>query len=398
MSQAPAAVVWTSDYLSYKLSEDHPLDPIRLDLTMRLSRGLGLLDGVETIRPQAATDDDLLRIHTPAYLAAVKGAPTQLQAVNHGLGTEDNPIFEHMHESSALLTGGSLAAAREIAAGRTRRAVSLGGGLHHAMADAASGFCVYNDPAIAISWLLDHGYDRIAYVDVDVHHGDGVQAAFVHDPRVLTLSLHQHPATLWPGTGWPQEVGRGEAAGSTVNLPLMPGTDDQSWLRAFHAVVPGVLRAFRPQVLVTQCGVDTHREDPLADLRLSVDGHRAIFQALRALAEETAEGRWLAMGGGGYGLLRVVPRSWTHLLAAVLDRDVAVERQVPADWTAHVATLSPQVPVPTTMGDGTDVTHQPWDGVAASGDPATTKVDTMIRDTRRAVFPLLGLDPEDPRD
>jgi len=398
MTSTPAAVVWTTDYQSYRLGDDHPLDPIRLDLTMRLANGLGLLEGVETLTPGPAPEAELLRVHTPGYLAAVKGAPAQRHAVGHGLGTEDNPIFERMHEASALLTGGTLAAAQEIAAGHTLRAVSIGGGLHHAMADSASGFCVYNDPAIAISWLLDHGFDRIAYVDVDVHHGDGVQAAFVHDPRVLTVSLHQHPATLWPGTGWAHEVGAGAAAGTVVNLPLMPGTGDQSWLRAFHAVVPGVVRAFRPQVLVTQCGVDTHCEDPLADLLLSVDGHRAIFQALRALAEETAEGRWLAVGGGGYGLLRVVPRSWTHLLAAMLDRDVDVSTLVPSDWRAHVASLAPRVQVPTTMGDGREPSFAPWDGVAANLDPAMAKVDAMIRDTRRAVYPLVGLDPEDPRD
>ena len=149
-------------------------------------------------------------------------------------------------------------AAREIAEGRADRAVNIAGGRHHAMPDRASGFCVYNDCAVAISWLLDHGFDRIAYVDVDVHHGDGVQAAFYHDPRVLTISLHQHPLTLWPGTGWPAEYGEGAAAGSAVNVALPPGTADAGWLRAFHAVVPSLLTAFRPQLLVTQCGADTH--------------------------------------------------------------------------------------------------------------------------------------------
>lgn len=395
---AAPAVIWTQDYLSYRLSADHPLDPIRLDLTMRLARACGVLDGVETLTPHVAPDAELLRIHTPGYLAAVKGAPGQLQAVGHGLGSDDNPIFERMHEASALLTGGSLAAAAEIAAGRTRRAVTLGGGLHHAMADSASGFCVYNDAAVAIAWLLDHGFDRIAYVDVDVHHGDGVQAAFAHDPRVLTVSVHQHPATLWPSTGWSHEVGTGDAGGSVVNLPLMPGTSDAAWLRAFHAVVPAAVRAHRPQVLVTQCGVDTHAEDPLADLRLTVEGHRAAFTALRALAEETAEGRWLALGGGGYGLLRVVPRSWTHLLAAVLDRDLDPTTAVPAAWSEHVATLGPQVPVPTTMGDGGDVAYEPWGGAGDGASPAAAAVDPAIVATRRAVWPLLGLDPDDPRD
>jgi acetoin utilization protein AcuC len=397
--QAAASVVWTQDYLGYQLSADHPLDPVRLDLTMRLARCVGVLDGVETLTPDAATDAELLRIHTRGYLAAVKGAPSQLQSVGHGLGSEDNPIFARMHEASALLTGGSLAAAREIASGRTRRAVTIGGGLHHAMADAASGFCVYNDAAVAISWLLDHGFDRVAYVDVDVHHGDGVQAAFAHDPRVLTVSVHQHPATLWPGTGWCHEVGTGSAAGTSVNLPLLPATSDAAWLRAFHAVVPSVVRAFRPQLLVTQCGVDTHREDPLADLRLTVDGHRAVFVALRALAEETAEGRWLVLGGGGYGLVRVVPRSWTHLLATVLDRDVAPDTPIPGRWSEHAAQRWPSVPLPSTMGEGGDTAYEPWGGgVGEAASPAAAKVDPAIRDTRQAVFPLLGLDPDDPRD
>ncbi len=399
LSMTAPAVVWTPDYLRYRLSADHPLDPVRLDLTMRLATELGVLDGVELLTPHAAADSDLLRIHTPSYLAAVKSAPGQLQAVGHGLGSADNPVFEQMHEASALLVGGSIAAAREIANGRTRRAVTIGGGLHHAMADSASGFCVYNDAAVAIAWLLDHGFERIAYVDVDVHHGDGVQAAFLHDPRVLTVSVHQHPATLWPSTGWSHEVGDGAAAGTVVNLPLLPGTGDAAWLRAFHAVVPSAVRAFRPQLLVTQCGVDTHREDPLADLRLTVDGHRAVFGALRELANDVAGGRWLALGGGGYGLVRVVPRSWTHLLATMLDRDIAPSTPMPRQWLADVARRWPTVELPATMGEGGDVEYEPWGGgLGEAASAPAARVDAAVTDTRRAAFPLLGLDPDDPRD
>jgi acetoin utilization protein AcuC len=210
-----AAVVWTPEFLSYQLSDDHPLDPIRLDLTMRLATDLGVLEGVEPLVPEQAPDEEVQRVHVPSYLTAVKSAPENPFGVGHGLGTEDNPIFIGMHEASALVCGGSLLAAREIAEGRADRAVNIAGGLHHAMRDRAAGFCVYNDCAVAISWLLDHGFDRIAYIDVDVHHGDGVQAAFYTDPRVLTISLHQHPMTLWPGTGWPGEYGKGEAEGSS---------------------------------------------------------------------------------------------------------------------------------------------------------------------------------------
>jgi acetoin utilization protein AcuC len=387
---ARAAVVWTPEFLGYDLGGDHPLDPIRLDLTMRLATGLGVLEGVEPLAPQQAPDAEVQRVHAPSYLSAVKSAPDAPFRVGHGLGTEDNPIFAHMHEASALVCGGSLLAAREIAEGRADRAVNIAGGLHHAMADRAAGFCVYNDCAVAISWLLDHGFSRIAYVDVDVHHGDGVQAAFYDDPRVLTISLHQHPMTLWPGTGWPGEYGKGEGAGYAVNVPLPPGTGDSGWLRAFHAVVPSLLGAFRPQLLLTQCGVDTHAEDPLANLGLTVDGHREIYRRFRELAGEFAGGKWLAVGGGGYGLFRVVPRSWTHLIATVLDRDVEANRPLPADWVAHTAGLTHQK-LPTSMTDGGHTGHEPW-------TEGADRVDTAVLEARSAVFPLHGLDPHDPRD
>ncbi|PRY30326.1 acetoin utilization protein AcuC [Umezawaea tangerina] len=387
-----AAVVWDQSFLGYDLGGDHPLNPVRLDLTIRLATELGVLDGVSLIAPDAATDDDIERVHEAAYLNAVRAAPHAAWDVGHGLGTSDNPVFERMHEASALIVGGTMEAARRIASGEADRAVSIAGGLHHAMRDHAAGFCVYNDCAVAISWLLDNGFDRIAYVDVDVHHGDGVQNAFYDDPRVLTISVHQNPMTLWPGTGWPAELGGKGAEGTAVNLPLPPGTRDGNWLRAFHAVVPGLLGAFRPQILVTQCGVDSHREDPLADLSLSVDGHRAIYRALRDLAEAHAGGKWLALGGGGYELLRVVPRSWTHLLATVLDRDVEPNVPLPPGWVSHASRLAPNRPLPSSMTDAADTTFTPWGG---DGD---TPVDGAIRNTRRAVHPLHGLDPDDPRD
>jgi acetoin utilization protein AcuC len=384
------AVIWTPNFLRYQFSDVHPLDPVRLDLTVRLATALGVLDGVQILTPEPAPDSEIERVHRPSYLAAVKSAPDMSFNVGHGLGTPDNPVFPDMHEASALVCGGSLLAARQIAEGRCDRAVNISGGLHHAMATTASGFCVYNDCAVAISWLLDHGFDRIAYVDVDVHHGDGVQAAFRDDPRVLTISVHQHPRTLWPFTGWPNELGSGAAAGTSVNLALPPGTRDGSWLRAFRAVVPSLLAEFHPQLLVTQCGVDTHHEDPLAELSLTVDGHRAIYQELRNLADATAGGKWLVFGGGGYSLFRVVPRSWTHLLATVLDRDVPADRPIPADWVAHTAPLT-RLSLPTTMGEDVSVDHPPW----GTGED---RVDLAVRETRRAVFPLHGLDPDDPRD
>lgn len=387
-----SAVVWDDGLLDYDLGGDHPLHPVRLDLTMRLARGLGLLDGVEPHRPGIAGEEDLLRVHSAEYLQAVRAAPETGSAVGHGLGTADNPIFESMHEASARVVGGSTLAADLVVSGQADRAVNLAGGLHHAMRDQASGFCVYNDAAAAIARMLEQGVERIAYVDVDVHHGDGVQAAFRDDPRVLTISLHQHPNSLWPHTGHPQEIGWPPADGAAVNLPLPPGTRDADWLRACHAVVPSLLSSFGPQVLVTQCGADAHEDDPLGDLALSVDGQRACYQALRDWAQRYAGGKWLVLGGGGYSLVRVVPRAWTHLLATVLDRDLAPNTTIPADWVAHVTRALPDGAVPTSLTDGADPRFDRWSGVTER------PVDTAIRDTRHVVFPLHGLDPADVRD
>ncbi|CAM4295114.1 acetoin utilization protein AcuC [Kibdelosporangium persicum] len=388
----PAAVVWDPALLGYDLGGDHPFNPLRLELTIALATQLGVLDGVELLRPEHAPDSEIERVHDAEYIAAVKQAPMVGWDVGHGLGTADNPVFSDMHEATSLVVGASLLAAQKIASGATNRAINIAGGLHHAMRDRAAGFCVYNDCAVAISWLLDNGAERVAYVDVDVHHGDGTQAAFYDDPRVLTISLHQSPMTLFPGTGRVTELGGPNAQGTSVNIPLPPFTRDPAWQRAFHAVVPSLLKEFRPDVLVTQCGVDTHEEDPLAELYLSVDGHRETYRMLRSLADQYAGGKWLSMGGGGYQLLRVVPRSWTHLMATVLDRDIDPSTALPYQWVNDVLRRAPNATLPRTMGDGMDPGHEPWDG------SNTEPVDAVIRDVRHAVFPLHGLDPDDPRD
>ncbi|MEO7194454.1 MAG: acetoin utilization protein AcuC [Pseudonocardiaceae bacterium] len=404
MGPSRAVVVWDEALLGYDLGGWHPLNPIRLDLTIRLARALGVLEGVRPLAPVQATDAELCTVHSEGYLAAVKRASVkQAQVkqaprgyVGHGLGTPDNPVFPRMHEASALVAGGSLLAAGEILSGRATRVANIAGGLHHAMRERASGFCIYNDCALAIQRLLDGGMSRVAYVDIDVHHGDGVQEAFADNPRVLTISLHQHPATLFPGTGRSADIGAPGAEGSAVNVPLPPGTGDGGWLRAFHAVVPALLRAFRPEVLVTQHGADTHAEDPLANLTLSVDGQRAAHRALAHLADTTAGGRWLALGGGGYSLFRVVPRSWTHLLAILLDRELDPNTPVPAAWMAHTATVARGTRLPELMTDGIEPHWAPWDGAGWDG-AGDEGVDRAILETRRAVYPLHGLDPEDPR-
>ncbi|MEU8283524.1 acetoin utilization protein AcuC [Micromonospora sp. NPDC048905] len=387
-------VVWDESLLAYDMG-DHPLDPVRVELTVALARELGILDrpGVRIVKPEPADDALLTRVHHPAYLAAVRAAPRDPLFAGYGLGTSDNPIFEGMHEASALITGATVAAAEAVWRGDARRAVNVAGGLHHAMPARASGFCVYNDPAVAIARLLDLGAERVAYVDVDVHHGDGVQQIFWDDPRVLTISLHETPLALFPGTGFPDETGGPGAQGTAVNMPLPPGVDDTGWQRAFHAVVPSVLRAFRPQVLVTQCGADGHLLDPLADLNLTVDGQRATYLAMRALADELCDGRWVATGGGGYALVEVVPRAWSHLLAVATGDPIDPATLTPPGWRDLVASRRLGREVPLRMTDDADPSYEPWQ---PTGEP--NAVDRAIAATRKAVFPLLGLDPHDPRD
>ena len=293
-----ASIVWDEGYLAYDFGE-HPMNPVRLDLTIRLARELGVLDRVTVVPPVAAGVADLLRIHDADYVDAVRAASSDSSYSGYGLGTDDDPVFPGMFEASALIAGGSAVAARQVWGGAATHSVNIAGGLHHAMRGKASGFCVFNDGVLAIRELLDAGAKKVAYVDVDAHHGDGVQAAFYDDPRVLTISLHEHPATLFPGTGLASEIGSGQGRGYAVNVALPAFTGDAGWLRAFDAVVPPLLRAFKPEVLVSQHGCDSHRLDPLANLELSVDGQRRAQLMVHDLAHEVAGGRWLLTGGGG---------------------------------------------------------------------------------------------------
>lgn len=387
-------VMWDEALLSYDMG-DHPLDPVRVELTMALANQLGVLsrESVRVTRPVPASDDVLRTVHDATYIEVVKASGAGRRIPGFGLGPPDNPTFAGMHESSALIAGATRGAVEAVWRGEVDRAVNISGGLHHAMPDRASGFCVYNDPAIGIHRALELGAERVAYVDIDVHHGDGVQEIFYNDPRVLTVSVHESPRTLFPGTGFPDETGGPGAPGSAVNLPLPPGTDDTAWLRAYHAVVPSVVRAFRPQLLFTQCGADTYRHDPLANLRLTVDGQRAAHLALRELAMEAAGGKWVATGGGGYALVECVPRAWTHLLATLTGDALDPSLPTPQEWRDLARERRPGQPVPATMSDGGDTAYRPWQ----PGDTPDA-VDRAIASTRRHTFPFFGLDPDDPRD
>ena len=398
-------VAWDARLTDYHFGPDHPLAPVRVELTMQLARGFGLWaqPGVTVAAPDPATLAELKLVHDAGYITAVRQVSrwaehpdardgleeNQLRVARmFGLGIKDNPIFPGMHEASALLTGATLAAAGAVWSGSARHGASIAGGMHHAMAAHASGFGVYNDVAIAIAWLLGQGAQRIAYVDIDAHHGDGVQTAFYNDPRVLTISLHQHPATLFPFTGLPAESGGPEAEGSAVNVALPARTGDASWLRAFHAIVPPLLDQFRPQVLVSQHGADTHRLDPLAHLELSIDAQRAAHAAIHALAHEHVGGRWLLTGGGGYDLVNVVPRTWTHLLAEAAGQPIDPATPTPAPWRDYVARRTGLI-APGNMTEGAPATFVPFESGYDPGDAT----DQAIMATRNEVFPRHGLTP-----
>ena len=385
-------VPWSDDLIGYDFGPSHPLAPVRVELTIELARSYGVLarDNVELMDVVAADDDLLGLVHTPDYVEAVRRSSASVQPdVAHGLGTMDDPVFAGMHEAASLVAGATVAAARAVHEGRHQHAANIAGGLHHAMASAASGFCIYNDPAIAIAWLLRQGVERIAYVDIDVHHGDGVQAAFWDDPRVLTISLHESGRTLFPGTGFAHEIGGEDARGTAVNIALPAGTGDAGWLRAFHAVVPPLVRRFAPQILVSQHGCDSHALDPLANLLVSLDGQRKAHAALHALAHEVCEGRWLFTGGGGYELVRVVPRTWTHLLAEASGDPLDPELETPEEWREFVLGRT-GTHAPTRMTDGRPADFRHWEGGAGvPGDRA----DAAVQATRDAVFALHDLDP-----
>ena len=385
-------VVWDPSFSRYDFGPSHPMSPLRLELTARLADSLSLFDrpGVVVAGADEASDDLLQSVHDEEYVAAVRAVsqdPTRVDLA-HGLGTEDDPAFAGMHEASACVVAGSTEAAAQVWAGDVRHAVNFCGGLHHAMPDRASGFCVYNDVAVAIRHLLRAGARKVAYVDVDVHHGDGTQTVFWDDPRVLTISVHETGRMLFPGTGFADEIGGRTAEGAAVNVALPPGTGDAGWLRAVHAVVPPLVRAFEPDVLVTQHGCDTHFLDPLAHLAVSLDAQRAVTEALHQLSHEVCDGRWLATGGGGYEIVDVVPRAWTHLVAIAAHAPLAPSTLVPEDWLAHVQSrLGRQGP--RRMTDGRDVWWRRWEAGYDPEDP----VDRAVMATRKAVFPLHGLDP-----
>ena len=372
------ALIHSDQYTRFDYGPDHPLRMERLGLTWRLMEAYGLttLAGAKVVAPEPADEAALARFHAGQYLEVLKAVSGGLHlpgAYRYGLGPGDNPIFPGLWEVSCLAAGGSLLAARLVADGDVERAFHFAGGLHHAMPDRASGFCYVNDPVLAILALRERGW-RVCYVDIDAHHGDGVQFAFYADPNVLTISTHERGDRLFPGTGFVQEHGEGAGQGYSVNVPLEPYTDDPVYHEAFEAVVPPLLGAFKPDVVVAQLGIDSHHTDPLTHLSLSVQGFARTVARIVELSP-----RLVALGGGGYDLTNVA-RAWTAAWAVM--NGIELRPDLPASFTDDMRSFDFRSP-------------SLWD--PPSEIPATIRgraqefAGRQVDAIRRSIFPVHGL-------
>ncbi len=303
------AFLYTPKYSLYDYGPGHPLTVTRLKLCYELLEAYRIFQNPEAqvVEPIAVRKEDLLSFHDEEYikiLEQVNVNPTDSSAYPYGIGLGDNPAFKGVYDWSVLYTGATIQAARMVCAGDVGTAFNIAGGLHHAMPRRASGFCYINDPAVAIHYLLREG-KRVAYIDIDAHHGDGVQHAFYNTNKVLTISLHESGEFLFPGTGFVEETGEGEGRGYSVNLPFYPGTGDSVFVWGFEQIVPPLIEAYRPDVIVTQLGVDTMATDPLAHLMLTTGGFCKMVEKMRFFGIP-----WIALGGGGYNISNVA-RAWT---------------------------------------------------------------------------------------
>lgn len=356
-----AALIYSDEVLGYDFGPRHPLQPVRYRLTRDLMAAYGLFENdVALLPPKAAPDADLELVHDPGYIFTVRalGDSSGGSASHAGLGPGDNPVFPRMHEVSALVAGGSIEAARRVMEGELDFAFNIAGGLHHALPARASGFCIYNDPAVAIAWLLHHGAEKVVYLDTDAHHGDGVQWIFYDDPRVMTISIHESGRYLFPGTGDIGEIGRERARGTSINIPLDPGASDADMLLALDEAAIPLARAFEPDAFVFQHGCDTHRLDPLTHLDCTLEVFRQIGIRERLLVREVTRGRAISGGGGGYAYREIVPRAWTLTFSALAG--IELPEQLPVDWLAQnrisATNLSEDLPAPQDAVESTKAT------------------------------------------
>lgn len=358
-----SAFIFHKDLLNYRFHDDHPFNQRRILSTIDLVKSFGLLDESQLIPPRWASDEELASIHDQTYIEMVKRAGNLAEkgSISHhdkdllmqyGLDTDDNPVFPGIHEASALIVGSTLTAVDEVMSGRNSHALNLAGGLHHAFRNRAAGFCIYNDLSVAIQYLRNKYGARVLYIDTDAHHGDGVQMAFYSDENVMTVSFHETGKYLFPGTGNISEWGIDHGYGFSLNIPLEPYTEDDSFLETYLEIVPKVAEGFKPDVIITQNGCDAHCWDPLTHLWSSTLIYREIPRLAHQLAHEWCDGRWIATGGGGYDIWRVVPRAWAFLWAEMIGKPLK-EEVLPQEWLDKWQKESP-VQLPTSMLDEAD--------------------------------------------
>ena len=327
--------IYSTQLLNYKFNQHHPFNQIRLKITLDLLKNIGAIHENQIIPPRSATIEELQLIHDPDFIHAVTlaghGSLSDELADSYGLGTDDTPIFPNMHEASSLLVGGTLTAVDYVMSGKALHALHLGGGLHHGFTGKASGFCVYNDSAVAIKYLQESFGARVLYVDTDAHHGDGVQWAFYDDPNVCTLSIHETGRYLFPGTGNLTERGHGKGYGFCFNIPVDAFTEDESWLHCYKTAITEVAKFFKPDIIVTQNGADAHYLDPLTHLSITMKTIKEIPKIAHEIAHSYCEGRWIAVGGGGYDIWRVVPRAWAYIWLEMTENNTPLSH-LPSNW------------------------------------------------------------------
>jgi acetoin utilization protein AcuC len=335
MSDQPI-FIYSNKVETYKFHEQHPFNQKRVTVSKELLEYNNLLPSSLIVQPRIATDEELTLFHDYDYVQAVKDASKGIlaedRASNYGLGTEDTPIFTNMHEASSLIVGGTLTAVDYVLEDKASHVLHLGGGLHHGFRGKASGFCVYNDIAVAIKYIQKKYKLRILYVDTDAHHGDGVQWAFYDDPTVCTLSIHETGRYLFPGTGNIYERGYSEGYGYSFNIPLDAFTEDDSFLEAYESTLKEVATFFKPDIIITQNGADAHHFDPLTHLSCSMKIYEQIPKLAHKIAHEFCDGRWIALGGGGYDIWRVVPRAWSMIWIEMMEQTALYKSPLPKDW------------------------------------------------------------------
>jgi len=376
-SEEKAVLVFSDKFHHHSYGPGHPLKVERLRLTMDLIEEYGIFDTSSPpwVEAREAGEQDVMLIHSPEYLEVLKTANSgrvPSQAWKYGLGSGDNPLFSGLYDWSLLVTGATLECIRQVLNENREIAFNIAGGLHHAMQHRASGFCYLNDPAIGIAKMVQDGL-RVVYLDVDVHHGDGVEAAFYNTDQVLTVSLHQHGHTLFPGTGFPDDIGQGPGRGYAVNVPLAPGTDDDLYIWVFMELVPPLVHAFDPDILVTQLGVDTLATDPLAGLNLTTDGFSQIVREIKSWGL-----KWVALGGGGYNIMNVA-RAWTQ--AWTIMKGVEIPDRLPRDFINKHRTK---------LGQNLTLSDLPIKIKGAVAESARQMASSVVTKTKETVFPLLS--------